>query len=524
MLQTDEGSAAVYATNDDNELRLLFWQSSEMHSVYDKFPEALFLVSCSAKSIGMPLYCMCVQDGAGNGRVCGYGLASDETHQSMYTLLELFCEKNPAVWQLSAVFVDKSFTEIECILQIFPNATIQIGTKGFRRVEAHIKQIKTAVTNCGSLHKLFEALLHLGSSMSVECEYKQAVSLSKLDYQHDSTIQPEVTELISATCTPYAADLVIRQLNAAVENRTNATVFLAQSEAFVSVDGCNFCAIDSASMTCNCVFNNTTKLPCEHVFLLRASSDLDWFSAELIPQRWRKPAIATGVVAVSRHSNTAEVDAPAQRNDVLSKTDKHELLTNVCVRLTDIVCSVGHDEFRAKLGLLEELVGLWSNDAAVTLAVVSNADTATVLDASSQADTATVADPSVSTSTVVPTSSTSLYCQSSAGNPTSATVLVVADDATSAHCSRPLAVSRTVPDSIQLSFAAPAAGMNLKNIRLPVRSAVCDRPREPAATVIQRPKRKTAATVVQKPRRKKIKTENSVPHTDITEAILTDHW
>jgi len=492
MLQTDTGSTAVYAISDDSELRLLFWQTSEMRRVYEKFPQVLFVdvVHC-VNSVHIPLYCLCVSDSCGNHRVCGYGLVADETFQSIFTLLELFREKNPAASQLSAVVVDKDFAEIACISQVFPSATVQIcnfyALKAFRRVAAHYRQIKSMAANYIRCHKLFEALLHLDTNRSTECDYEQMVSLSKLRYQHGSAVQPEVTQLINATCTLYAADLVLKQLDAAVKNETTAIVRLAQSEALVSLDGCSFCAVDCTSTTCNCVFNNTTKLPCKHIFLWRANSDLDMFSADLIAQRWRKPVVAGTAAAVSPQGDSTADNVTAQRTDVLSKTNKCRRLTNVSKRLTDVLCSVGDSEFLAKLGLLEELVGLWSSNATVTLTVVSNADTAT-----SASVVPTVIDPSDNISTAVAVSATSVQSLSSTDDATSATVVaMVADNATS----RSLPVSHTVADladnkSVQLSFAASTADANRNNIQLAVCSAVRDRPRGAAKTFVGKPKTK----------------------------------
>jgi len=138
MLQNDPGSTAVYAVNDDSELRMLFWQTSSMHDLFAQFPEVLFVDGTyCVNSVRMPLYCLSVQDGYGNGRICGYALVADETFQSIYTLLELFKDKNSAsIAQLATVIVDKDFNEIACISQIFPHAKVQICTfhvlKAFR--------------------------------------------------------------------------------------------------------------------------------------------------------------------------------------------------------------------------------------------------------------------------------------------------------------------------------------------------------------------------------------------------------
>ena len=122
MLKNDPGSDAVYAVNDDNYIQLMFWKTSEMRELNRKFSEVLFVdeMYC-VNSVRMPLYCILVQDGYGNGRVCAYSLIGDETFQSVYTVLELFKQKNDlSETQLKTAVVDKDFIEPAILREIFP--------------------------------------------------------------------------------------------------------------------------------------------------------------------------------------------------------------------------------------------------------------------------------------------------------------------------------------------------------------------------------------------------------------------
>ena len=68
--------------NDDNHIRLMFWEISEMRELYRKFPEVLIVDrTYCVNSVRMPLYCILVQDGYGNGHVCAYSLIGDATFQ-----------------------------------------------------------------------------------------------------------------------------------------------------------------------------------------------------------------------------------------------------------------------------------------------------------------------------------------------------------------------------------------------------------------------------------------------------------
>jgi len=166
--------------------------------------------------------------------------------------------------------------------------------------------------------------MHLDTNKSLECTYEQAVSVSKVRYQHGCAIDPTTTRLVNDVCTPYAADLIMKQLSVAYQFTQTATVNIVESEAFVSFDGTNFCAVDCSRMVCNCVFNNTTKLPCKHVFVYRAQSQMSMFTADLIAQRWRKPVIASTATPTTSQCEAFAFTTP--RTDILSKTDKTDWL------------------------------------------------------------------------------------------------------------------------------------------------------------------------------------------------------
>ena len=124
MLKNDPWSDAIYAVNDDNHIRLMFWQTSQMRELYRKFSEVLFVdgtycVKCT--TVRMPLYCILVQNGYGNVRVCAYSLIGHESFQLLYTVLELYKQKKKELseTQLKTVVVDKDFTELAVLQDIF---------------------------------------------------------------------------------------------------------------------------------------------------------------------------------------------------------------------------------------------------------------------------------------------------------------------------------------------------------------------------------------------------------------------
>ena len=75
ILNTDTSSCGGIVVNEEDTLEVLFYQSGHMKQLFQKFPEILLVdATYNVNGVGMPLYCLMIEDGFGHGRVVQYAL------------------------------------------------------------------------------------------------------------------------------------------------------------------------------------------------------------------------------------------------------------------------------------------------------------------------------------------------------------------------------------------------------------------------------------------------------------------
>lgn len=126
QLQREYGSNVIAVPDDSGELYLLYWQSQFMKQMYHTYPSMIFMDGTyKINNRNMPLYSLLIVDGKGKGQVVAYAVVRDETVQSLSKLLDIFKQNNDtAVESLQLVLVDKDYSEITAIDNIFNNAHI----------------------------------------------------------------------------------------------------------------------------------------------------------------------------------------------------------------------------------------------------------------------------------------------------------------------------------------------------------------------------------------------------------------
>ena len=67
-LEIDQGANGGVTVDEEDTLAIIFYQSSSMVNMFKKFPEIVFVDGTyNVNKLGMPLYCLMVEDGFGHG-------------------------------------------------------------------------------------------------------------------------------------------------------------------------------------------------------------------------------------------------------------------------------------------------------------------------------------------------------------------------------------------------------------------------------------------------------------------------
>ncbi|XP_037512314.2 uncharacterized protein LOC119389173 [Rhipicephalus sanguineus] len=121
-LQSTQQARIVPITDENQELQILFIQSSYMKKVFASFPEVLLVdATYRTNKLRMPLFVFVIEDGFGRSHVVAYAFVASEQQHVVTQLLQTFVKENEEAARTNVVVVDKDFTEINAVRETFPS-------------------------------------------------------------------------------------------------------------------------------------------------------------------------------------------------------------------------------------------------------------------------------------------------------------------------------------------------------------------------------------------------------------------
>ena len=83
--------------NEEDSLEVLYYRSGLMKQLFHKFPEILLVdATYNVNGVGMPLYCLMVEDGFCHGRVVHYAATTAEDTEHLQKIVQSFKDENSA--------------------------------------------------------------------------------------------------------------------------------------------------------------------------------------------------------------------------------------------------------------------------------------------------------------------------------------------------------------------------------------------------------------------------------------------
>ena len=146
-LTEKDSNATTYIEVDENQdLDLLFIQTSEMKEMFEKSPNMIFMDNTyNVNMEGYSLNVILVDDENGNGKPVAYTYMRRETKENLTRIMEIFAEYND-ISKINVVMIDKDLTEISVLKEKLPNAHIQLCSfhviKYFKTKVSKIDNIK----------------------------------------------------------------------------------------------------------------------------------------------------------------------------------------------------------------------------------------------------------------------------------------------------------------------------------------------------------------------------------------------
>ena len=145
ILEEDPHATCEVITDEDSgEAQIIFLQTSKMRRLLDMYPTVLFVDSTyKTNDRSMPLFSVMVVDGDRRGQVAAHALILNEQMETLKTVLHTFRIRNnidSEVNNLRTVIIDKDFSEIGAIKEVFPNVNIIICKFHVKQaIDRHVK-------------------------------------------------------------------------------------------------------------------------------------------------------------------------------------------------------------------------------------------------------------------------------------------------------------------------------------------------------------------------------------------------
>ena len=114
---------------ETNELQYLYIQTVQMKLDAAKYHDVLFVDGTYKVNMeGYPLYPFLVQDGNGKGRPVAFAFVRNETYETLSAAFTCFKKRNPCISNTKIIFVDKDFTEIKLVKELWPQSLYLLCT------------------------------------------------------------------------------------------------------------------------------------------------------------------------------------------------------------------------------------------------------------------------------------------------------------------------------------------------------------------------------------------------------------
>ncbi|KAH3715749.1 hypothetical protein DPMN_058461 [Dreissena polymorpha] len=111
-MNANPGAFVKVISNEDNEMRGLFYQDARMRKTFEAYPEFVCIdATYKVNDLRMPLHIMLVTNGNGQSEIVALWLVTDETEGMITQMVPLFQEYNPAWANVKTVMSDKDFVE-----------------------------------------------------------------------------------------------------------------------------------------------------------------------------------------------------------------------------------------------------------------------------------------------------------------------------------------------------------------------------------------------------------------------------
>ena len=227
-----------------------------------------------------------------------------------------------------------------------------MGETTNNRLESFSAKVKSVCSRCASLDTFFKELLAVLRVLRDERVHASAVAR----ISHAITTPANITEAdlqYRDLLTTYAYEKVLQQIGRRDETKLPDDIEtpVSSSEGPLSV----------TTVTCNCGFRSSFRLPCRHILARRQMEGLMWFDASLVDRRWT--SAYSPDIQLTPPSSTMQVrETPATAHvTVLTSHQKYRQLMAIAAVIAGHGSELGMREYQVCLQSMKDMRDTWCN-------------------------------------------------------------------------------------------------------------------------------------------------------------------
>jgi len=234
------------------------------------------------------------------------------------------------------------------------------------RLECINGKLKQVISRNSSLYEFFEKFFVILQTLRTERDHKAALTFQKtkvFSYQKDSA-EMQYSELL----TSYASCFVVKQLGLV----TKVKDIRREDDSYIVNTNDGDKVVTQGS--CECIFYQSMRLPCRHMFSLRKKLGVSLFDATICDKRWtvdyyqRTHRIFSDSIHQPSSVTIAEIAIKPQRR--LSQHEKFRKASICVTELASVASEASHVHFYRKIELMEKLCEYWKLGKEVSLTLL----------------------------------------------------------------------------------------------------------------------------------------------------------
>ncbi|XP_052126010.1 zinc finger SWIM domain-containing protein 3-like isoform X2 [Frankliniella occidentalis] len=420
QLADRDPTSTIHLGQDDKRLlEFLFFQTSSMKNTLRKYP-TLVIVDTTYKvnKNQMPVVVFMAMDGQGSGRVVGYAFVHNELKTTLHKVLD--CLKasmgEETTDKIKVFVVDKDYSEIGAIKEVFPNARIQLCdfhvSKLFtKKASGHSEEVLSILTKLryaeddGTFQALVVELEEecdpelftyfndnwlkipeawctkdrqdcLGNTTSNRLENHNGKI--KMVLNHENSLYECIKGLLDLHQTKED-DVMFRDTMESIKyqykigntdpnvqqilsdfHKLPAELMIQQLDLSTKVQEETLKEYGTSTGSCNCPFKMSYRLPCRHMIHLRQEKGDPPYHTSEIEDMWLQKEVEVDDNTAQLSSSIVAHRMPAR----IVPTDtqgRFQMALVIARKLCNVLGESGRDQYAQRLQVLKDLLAVWSS-------------------------------------------------------------------------------------------------------------------------------------------------------------------